>query len=197
MRRPPPVSVSRSRASPRPARAATARVARQLDGLAGGLEPPASAADSIAAAVGVDNGEHFLVGTQDAALRERLRRVPGCPQLFVAAAGVSLELPTEAQRLEAGGRGVVPEHERRALALEPGAGMEVHTNVRFKRNKAKGPNPLSAKKRKAGAPAAAPAGTEVSRCARHIAEIASDTPLQDGRQRKRQRRKREPVAAAQ
>jgi hypothetical protein len=65
-------SLRRERASP-PA-IATARHARQLDGLAGGLEPPASAADSIAAAVGGANAEHFFVGTQDATLRELLRK---------------------------------------------------------------------------------------------------------------------------
>lgn len=93
------------------------------------------------------------------------------PQLFVAASGVSLELPTEAQRAEAvrtgaprppaltraqGGRSAVPEHERVALALEPGAATAVHTTVRFKRNKAKGPNPLSVKKKRAAPAPAAP-----------------------------------------
>lgn len=54
---------------------ATVAVARQLDGLAGGLTPPASAADSVLAAVGDRNGEHFFVGTQDEALRDKLRKV--------------------------------------------------------------------------------------------------------------------------
>ena len=55
-------------------RTATAALARRLDGLAGGLAPPASAADSLAAAVGPANAEHFFVATQDEALRERLRK---------------------------------------------------------------------------------------------------------------------------
>ncbi len=63
--------------------AATAAVAKQLDGLAGGLQPPASAADSIAAAVGAHNAEHFFVGTQDEALRERLRKARWCSVCFV------------------------------------------------------------------------------------------------------------------
>ena len=41
----------------------------------------------------------------------------------------------------------MPTHERVALALEPGAATRVHTNVQFKRNKAKGPNPLAVKKK--------------------------------------------------
>jgi len=167
--------------------------------VAGGLEPPASAADSIEAAVGGANAEHFLVGTQDVALRERLRqaRAPrraarACaerpqvrfvPQLFVAASGVSLELPTEAQRAEAvctgalrppaltraqGGRSAVPEHERVALALQPGAATAVHTTVRFKRNKAKGPNPLSVKKRRVAPAPAAPTAAGVGEEARAL-----------------------------
>ena len=172
------------------ARAETARVARGRDGLSGGLEPPATAAESIAAAVGHSNAEHFFVGTQDEKLRERLRKaraagraatplgclsrcparcpqVQGVPILFVHSTGVGLELPTEEQRHEAvrarealqatrahacgpvqENRGVVPAHERHALQLEPGAATRVHTNVQFKRNKAKGPNPLSVKKKK-------------------------------------------------
>jgi hypothetical protein len=54
--------------------------------------------------------------------------------------------------------GAVPAHERAALALEAGAATRVWTNVQFKRNVPKGPNPLSMKKkRKADAPAARPA----------------------------------------
>ena len=52
-------------------------MARQLDGLSGGLAPPASAADSLLAAVGERNGEHFFVGTQDESLRDKLRKVGG------------------------------------------------------------------------------------------------------------------------
>ena len=96
------------------------------------------------------------------------------PLLFVHSTGVGLELPTEEQRHDAvrsrsgllpslalpalhgtearwlraqETHGVVPTHERVALALEPGAATRVHTNVQFKRNKAKGPNPLAVKKK--------------------------------------------------
>ncbi len=58
--------------------------------------------------------------------------------------------------------GAVPAHERHALQLEAGAATRVYTNVQFKRNVAKGPNPLSVKrKRKPGgddAPRAQAAG---------------------------------------
>lgn len=46
----------------------------------------------------------------------------------------------------------MPAHERAALHIDvPGRAMSadaIHTNVRFKRNKAKGPNPLSVKKKR-------------------------------------------------
>ena len=49
-------------------------------------------------------------------------------------------------------RSVVPAHERAALQIDtPGRATSadaIHTNVRFKRNKAKGPNPLSVKKKR-------------------------------------------------
>ena len=52
-------------------------------------------------------------------------------------------------------RSVVPAHERAALNIDVSASSAaaIHTNVRFKRNKAKGPNPLSVKKRKRVEPA--------------------------------------------
>lgn len=101
----------------------------------------------------------------------------GVPILFVHSTGIGMELPTEEQRRDAvrqrasyagflqqgmradvpcvwqETRGVVPAHERHALQLEPGAATRVHTNVQFKRNQAKGPNPLSVKKKR---PAEAP-----------------------------------------
>ena len=192
----------------------TARVAKVLEGVAGGLEPPHSAADSISAAVGAHNAEHWFVGTQDEALKERLRKArllipicsnallthtllvqtPGVPLLFVAASGVSLEIPTLEQKAEAvrkshrsslpacppgsqSARSVVPAHEREILQLRPGASTDVRTNVRFKRNTAKGPNPLSVKKRKQ--PAAQPG---------QAAEQAAQAG--DGQKRKRRRRAR-------
>jgi hypothetical protein len=107
--------------------------------------------------------------------RPLLPQIPGVPLLFVHSTGVGLELPTEEQRHEAVRasrlshamphvradtlhmwhmqevHGAVPAHERHALQLEAGAATRVRTNVQFKRNVAKGPNPLSMKrKRKAG-----------------------------------------------
>jgi hypothetical protein len=59
-------------------------------------------------------------------------------------------------------RGAVPAHERAALQLEAGAATRVRTNVQFKRNVAKGPNPLAMKKkRKADAPPPQPQAGEV------------------------------------
>ena len=106
-------------------------------------------------------------------------QIPGVPQLYVHSTGISLEIPTEAQRQEAvrarlpaclhpacahqlcvlnphppasaqAQRSVIPAHERAALNIDVSASSAaaIHTNVRFKRNKAKGPNPLSMKKRK-------------------------------------------------
>lgn len=115
-------------------------------------------------------------------------QVPAVPLLFVHSLGVGLEPPTEAQKEEAvrrrvsrperrphrkplqAPRGAVPAHEADALALEPGAALRVSTTVRFKRNVAKGPNPLAAKKKRKVAPPARPASApETEVCGRPAA----------------------------
>ena len=104
-------------------------------------------------------------------------------------------------------RGAVPLHERQALQLEPGASTRVHTNVQFKRNKAKGPNPLSVKKRKRtdGAPPPRPSGEARIAAVRMLhaacADVARAARTQGAaegeRQRKRVRPRRRGAAAGE
>ncbi|GFR45711.1 hypothetical protein Agub_g7120 [Astrephomene gubernaculifera] len=162
-------------------------------GAKGGSSGCVSAAECIRAAIGSRNEAHWFVATQDAALRQELGKIPGCPLVFATVNGVHLETPSEvtkqkAKEAEAATRSIAP-HEaaaqpllapeqlaelRRELLLhrqkrqQQGAGGEgavgvPATSARFRRNKAKGPNPLAVKKRNlkkeaAAAAAAAAAG---------------------------------------
>jgi hypothetical protein len=106
-----------------------------------------------------------------------------------------------------GSRSVVPAHERAALQLQPGAATAVHTSVRFKRNVAQAPNPLSAKKKRKATQSQPPPQTQTEAGSREEvrpvcmlcdARHASKQPRamqEEGRMRKRPRRKRRGGAA--
>jgi hypothetical protein len=85
----------------------------------------------------------------------------------------------------------VPAHERHTLQLEPGAATRVHTNVQFKRNKAKGPNPLSVKKKRAASPPPTrPSGeARISAHCPHACSDADAWPWQGGAEGERQRKR--------
>ena len=126
--------------------------ARHLDTANGGPDPPAPALDSIVAAVEGDNAERFIVCTQDEALRAKLRETsPYVPVIFCHTSGLQMEPPVDAV-----GSGVasqkeftqgLPERERQALGQEEQGLGNVRTTVRYKKPKARGPNPLACKKK--------------------------------------------------
>ncbi len=152
---------------------------REPEGSSAGAndEPCLPAAACLASCVGpAGNAEHFIVATQDRALRAALGETPAGAAVFLTASGPQFEPPTEAQKrasaaVGAADRGALPgERAPAALGGEFGGGGEAleevaraarrawarDTAVAFRRNRAKGPNPLSArkKKKKEEAPAA-------------------------------------------
>lgn len=117
---------------------------------------PLPAAACLKACVGDGNGDHFVVATQDRSLRTALGRTPAGATIFVSAAGPAVEPPTDAQRAAARGAGAAAgDHvadrdlildaaaEARAEAKAAGASGG---SVAWRRNRARGPNPLSARK---------------------------------------------------
>ena len=130
-------------------------------------EPCLPAAACLASCVGpAGNAEHFIVATQDRALRAALGEAPAGAAIFLTARGAQFEPPTEAQRRHcaaagAADRGALP-GERAPATGGCGGGSEAleevaraarrawakDTAVAFRRNRAKGPNPLSVKKKK-------------------------------------------------
>mmetsp|Transcript_25974 Transcript_25974/g.85425 ORF Transcript_25974/g.85425 Transcript_25974/m.85425 type:complete len:236 (-) Transcript_25974:77-784(-) len=141
---------------------AVAKAARSLRVLAGDLDPPASAADSIRAAVGDSNKEHLWVATQDDSLKRSLREVPGVPVVFLSASGPGVEPPGAAggrekpgKRKRAAERGAEDGETSDSDAEAAGKAPEEEAPPKRKRRRPMAPNPLSMKKKKAK-PAPAP-----------------------------------------
>ncbi|XP_049342671.1 uncharacterized protein LOC125806965 [Solanum verrucosum] len=118
-----------------------------------GHERRKSAEDCITEVIGENNSEHFFVATQDADLRRSLQKIPGVPVIFALRNALFLEQPSSFQRQFAKSA----EEERLHMTdLESQIintnvkrnGSDVKDKVRFKRKKAKGPNPLSVLKKK-------------------------------------------------
>jgi len=127
--------------------AGTLRASRELPCHKCGCVTPKRGSDCLAHVVGANNPGHFFVGTNDRDLRKKLGRIPEAPLLFRTVNGLQLQPPTresEMQGEKAQERGrALGKKEREALSLEGGEGP------RKKHRGAKGPNPLSVKKRKA------------------------------------------------
>uniref|UniRef100_A0A1D2A1Z8 UTP23 sensor motif region domain-containing protein n=1 Tax=Auxenochlorella protothecoides TaxID=3075 RepID=A0A1D2A1Z8_AUXPR len=126
------------------------------------------AAECLAQQIGGGNPNHFLVATQDRDLQQRIMSQPGGAVLFTSVHGVGMAMPSTLQKegaAEQGSARLRPSAaEKRTLegVGRPAGeddGERRGPKTPFKRNKAKGPNPLACKPRKtkkAGAAAAAP-----------------------------------------
>ncbi|KAJ9530030.1 hypothetical protein QJQ45_023316 [Haematococcus lacustris] len=112
-----------------------------------------SAAACIQEQIGDSNPSRWWVATQDRAVRAALALVPGCPLIFATVNGIHLEEPqglsltTAHQESEA--HQALPAHERCSQALQDLDSLRRRpaTKSIFRRNKAKGPNPLSVRKK--------------------------------------------------
>ncbi|PNH07775.1 hypothetical protein TSOC_005749 [Tetrabaena socialis] len=91
----------------------------------------------------------------------RRRGVPGCPLVFATVNGVHLATPSLVSKQRANEDEAatqrLPEHERAAEPLLRQGELEAlrgkpSTSVRFRKNRAKGPNPLAVKRRTAANP---------------------------------------------
>eukprot|EP00210_Caulerpa_lentillifera_P001596 g1534.t1 len=107
-----------------------------------------SAADCLLSCIGKENTDHWWIATQDRMLREALNQIPGVPCLFLTYNGVFVETPSEiskkaiwkAQTLSLD----LAEWERSTDALKDLEKLsKEHRASKFRRKRAKGPNPLS------------------------------------------------------
>jgi U3 small nucleolar RNA-associated protein 23 len=144
-----------------PAYGATVGAARRAAGVHACGHPPSDplpAAACLRACIGSANVDHFLVATQDRALRAALAGVPAGAAVFASAAGVHLEPPSAAQTAAVRARGAatlaMPARELAAPAIaelvaEAAAARRARAGPPVRRKGAAGPNPLAAKKRAA------------------------------------------------
>jgi U3 small nucleolar RNA-associated protein 23 len=121
-----------------------------------GHDAPVSASECLASQVSNGNAEHFFVATQDKTLQRKVNASQGGAVIFASPNGIHLEAPSELQKR------LVHRKEQRQLGTTTVDRMsksladlkqeELAERPRersiFKRNRAKGPNPLSRQSKK-------------------------------------------------
>ncbi|KAJ3287676.1 rRNA-processing protein UTP23 [Rhizoclosmatium globosum] len=131
---------------------ATVQTAKKLERRRCGHETPVGASECLKSVIGTDNKHKYGVASQDHTLRVHLRTVPGTPLLYVMNSVLLLEPPSaETQRRikEIESEKMLPKQfeEKVIKKLNPDAKVAPEPTRTFKK-KAKGPNPLSVKKKK-------------------------------------------------
>lgn len=110
-----------------------------------------SAANCICEIVRSATEQKFFIGTQDSGLTEKLRKIPGCPVMFIKYKTLLIEKPSDSSQSSVAaaiehklhGASVEVNKVKRKLLGDPVKPME-----EVRRFKMKGPNPLSCKKKK-------------------------------------------------
>ncbi|KAK4045712.1 rRNA-processing protein UTP23 homolog [Daphnia magna] len=115
---------------------------------------PVLASKCLESMIADNNPNRYIIATQDPSLREVARAVPGTPVLYLHFRSPTLEKPSQQSTELAGAtikssihdQGCTMERLRQLKKQE--LGSQTGEEKRFKRKKAKGPNPLSCKKKK-------------------------------------------------
>lgn len=100
--------------------------------------------------LGKRNEKHYVVATQDRDLQEKIRKVPGCPLLYLVQKAPVLEAPSQASTLASHSKynDALMQEKQLIKHLKEKSGIVETEEIKFKRKKKKGPNPLSCKKKK-------------------------------------------------
>ncbi|CAO3607948.1 unnamed protein product [Mucor hiemalis] len=125
-------------------------------------EKPVSAYDCIRDLVGTENRQHFCVATQHPKLKDRMRKIPGVPVIYVNVKGNTLgieamtEKSKEMMRLNEMEKIKPLDKEtaslKRSLYAEEEEKTAEHVKPQPKKRKVKGINPLAMKKKKKKTP---------------------------------------------
>lgn len=125
-------------------------------------EKPVSGYDCIRDLVGAENRQHFCVATQHPKLKDRMRKIPGVPVIYVNVKGNTLgiepmtEKSKEMMRLNEMEKVKPLDKEtarlKRALYAEEDEEKKPVNTPQFKKRKVKGVNPLAMKKKKKKTP---------------------------------------------
>ncbi|KAK4879547.1 hypothetical protein RN001_007693 [Aquatica leii] len=95
------------------------------------------------------NPNHYIVATQDHDLQSRVRTLPAVPLLYFVRKTPVLDQPSLASLNEARSMmGLGPKEKETISQLKAQHGIAESTEIRKKRRKQSGPNPLSCKKKK-------------------------------------------------
>nr|AEE61660.1 unknown [Dendroctonus ponderosae] len=110
---------------------------------------PVTGSACIGSMVSGENSSHYIVCTQDRDLQEKLRNLPGVPLLYLHTKTPVLEQPCEVslQRAQEKASVVNCTELEKVHKMKEQAGLAVQEEVKPKRRKKKGPNPMSCKKK--------------------------------------------------
>lgn len=114
-------------------------------------EEPVSASECLMSQVDQNNQEHFFIATQDRNLQNKIIRQPAGAVLFATVNGIQMEMPSEKQKshvIQQVQKKMMPgEVERQSNMVE--SENDQRPGMRYRGvKKAKGPNPLSMKRKK-------------------------------------------------
>ncbi|XP_046840114.1 rRNA-processing protein UTP23 homolog isoform X3 [Xenia sp. Carnegie-2017] len=113
-----------------------------------------SATECVTHLVGENNEKRYFIATQDKELRNALRKIPGVPLLYINYNCIVMERPSfvcQKRATEVQTARIEPtDREMGTLEQLKSSELKQPEIIRRKRKRAKGPNPLSCKKKKRG-----------------------------------------------
>ena len=121
-------------------------------------EDPQPALKCLRSMVKEENSQRYFIVTQDAYLREKVRKIPGTPVMYLHHKALTLEKPSEKSSLSVENKTQekvgINEYQAKMIAqLKQKAGIFEENVKKRRRKKNGGPNPLSCLKKKNKAPA--------------------------------------------
>ena len=116
-------------------------------------EEPVPALKCLRSMVKEENSQRYFIVTQDSYLREKVRKIPGTPVLYLHHKALTLEKPSEKSNLSVDNQTQekvgINEYQAKMIAqLKSQAGISDDNGIKRRKKKKGGPNPLSCLKKK-------------------------------------------------
>ena len=116
-------------------------------------EEPQPALKCLRSMVKEENSQRYFIVTQDSYLREKVRKIPGTPEIYLHHKALTLEKPSETSNISVDNRTQekvgINEYQAEMIAqLKTKAGILEENAKKRRRKKKGGPNPLSCLKKK-------------------------------------------------
>lgn len=118
-----------------------------------GHRQPVGAAECLKSMIGKDNSSHYIIATQDRALQDEIRNIPGVPLIYLHLKSPTLDKLSDASMAVVKSKTEttfsVSDHQDEMLKkLKESSGIVEDVVLPKKKRKKKGPNPLSCLKKK-------------------------------------------------